>query len=243
MKALIIDDEAPARAEMRLLLSAHPEIEITGEAAGVPEALQAIALTPPDVLFLDINLRGASGFEVLDNLPLPPPQVVFCTAYDEHALRAFEVSALDYLLKPIHPGRLARTVGKLLANHERTTAAESGYPAAKGLTLESCVYVREGESCWLVPVSDIELIEAEGNSCRLFFQGRSPLVYRSLSSLEERLPRPHFLRANRSQIINRGFIENIQPWFSHSLKAVLRNGTGIEFSRRAAQVFRDQAAL
>lgn len=235
MNVLIIDDEPPARSEMRVLLSSHPEIKIIGEAATVDEACDAITRLQPDAIFLDINLRGGVGFDVLDRLPPPHPHVVFCTAYDEHAMHAFEVNALAYLVKPVHPERLAAAVTRLL---QLTPSRPT-----ESLRIESRVFVREGERCWFVPVDDIEMIHAEGNYSRIHFAGGSPLLYRSVTSLEERLPAPPFLRVNRSQIIHTGHIVALQPWFSQSLKATMRSGAEVEFSRRAALLFREQSSL
>ena len=241
MKAILIDDERLARAELRLLLSAHPEIEIVGEADSVTSGLKLIEETHPDVIFLDINLRGESGFDLLEALPLPHPHVIFSTAYDEYALRAFEVNALDYLLKPVHPERLAAAL-------ERLPSIEPGTPldAASGgqrLSRESRFFVRDGDRCWFVAVQTLYLIEAEGNYSRLHFGQERALIYRSLSSLEKRLPEDLFLRANRSQIINCDYIADLEPWFSQSLRAKLKDGTDIEFSRRASLLFRERMSL
>ncbi|MEY4484849.1 MAG: hypothetical protein RL693_2301 [Verrucomicrobiota bacterium] len=239
MNVLIIDDEKPARDEMRLLLSAHAALTIVGEATTVESAIDAISSLKPDVVFLDINLRGRSGFEVLDTLPLPHPVVVFCTAYDEHAVRAFDVNALDYLVKPVNPDRLAQAVTKIL-DCIRPADSEFGIEA---FHLESRVFVRDGERCWFVAVKDIEWIEANGNYSRVYFYEERPLLYRSLSALEERLPAGLFIRANRSQLINTRFIAELKPWFSQTLKATLKSGVEIEFSRRATLLFRERSSL
>jgi two-component system LytT family response regulator len=241
MKAVLIDDERLARVELRLLLSAHPEIQIVGEADSVSLARELIGKETPDVIFLDINLRGESGFDLLEALPLPHPQVIFSTAYDEYALRAFEVNAMDYLLKPIHPERLAAAV-------ERLGAAGTKIPAEPGdgeprLGRTSRFFVRDGDRCWFVSVEDLYLIEAEGNYSRLHFGREQALVYRSLSSLEKRLPTDVFLRANRSQMINCDYVAGLEPWFSQTLRATLKDGHCIEFSRRASLLFRERMSL
>lgn len=241
MNVLIVDDEKPARDELRLLLGAHPELRIVGEAVSVDTALEAISRLRPDVVFLDINLRGLSGFDVLEALALPHPRVIFCTAYDEHAVRAFEVNALDYLMKPVHPERLAQAVGRLL-RHPTNDIIASGSNNST-LTAESRVFVRDGDKCWFVPVKEIHLIEADGNYSRLHFGEHQATLYRSLSSLEERLPSSLFLRANRGQIINLADIANLVPWFSQMLKATLKTGEEIELSRRASLAFRETMGL
>jgi two-component system LytT family response regulator len=169
MRALIIDDERLARAELTRLLAAHPEIEIAGEARNGEEALDLIAKLVPDLLFLDIQMPGMTGFELLERLD-QVPQVIFTTAYDQYAIHAFEVSALDYLLKPIAPNRLAAALAKLRPRPER-------------LRLEQ-VFVRDGDRCWIVRLPDIFLLESEGNYTRLHFAGERPLIRRSLNALE-----------------------------------------------------------
>lgn len=244
MKALIIDDERLARAELRRLLAAHPEIEVAGEAANADEAEAAIRTARPDVLFLDIEMPGGTGFDLLARLPPPAPRVIFTTAYDAFALRAFEINALDYLLKPVDPARLADAVARLgdaVRGAPVAPEGEDGKPAQLGE--EDQVFVREGDRCWFVAVRTIRLLESEGNYTRLFFDSEKPLLYRSLNSMEERLPARLFFRANRSQIINLGCIEKIEPWFSGGLKVRLKGGLESELSRRQAQAFRERMSL
>ena len=244
MKALLIDDERLARAELRTLLSAFPDIEIAGEAANASEALKLIPKLAPDLIFLDIEMPGRSGFDLLEALPVPHPRIVFVTAYNEFALRAFEVNALDYLLKPVNPARLAATLERVRVptfapGPTETTTEPTGAP----LREDDQVFVRDGDRCWFIPVREIRLLEAEGNHTRLHFRDQSALLYRTLGSMEERLPPSLFVRANRAQLINRTFVEAIEPWFSGTLKVVLRGGGEVEFSRRQAQVFRDRLGL
>lgn len=237
MTALIIDDERLARQELRLLLMAHPWIEILGEASSIKEAAEFIANRRPQLLFLDINLRTGTGFDLLDALTPPLPDVIFTTAYDEFAVRAFQVNALDYLMKPIHPDRLAGAIERL--ESPQTMGAPTGRLEADGR-----VFLRDGDRCWLLPVRDIRLIESEGNHSRIHFAGHAPLLYRTLTSLEKRLPSSLFIRANRGQLVNVTFIETIVPWFSSTLKVTLReSGTQIEFSRRASQELRVRTGL
>lgn len=245
MKALIIDDERLARAELRVLLAAFPEVEIAGEAANASEALKLIPKLAPDLIFLDIEMPGRSGFDLLEALPAPHPRIVFVTAYNEFALRAFEVNALDYLLKPVNPARLAASLERV-----RVCAAEPAEPpeaateaAGAPLREDDQVFVRDGDRCWFIPVRELRLLEAEGNYTRLHFRDQAALLYRTLGSMEERLPASLFVRANRAQLINRTFVEAIEPWFSGTLKVVLRGGGEVEFSRRQAQVFRERLGL
>ncbi len=240
MKALIIDDERLAREELRELLAAHPEIEIVGEAANGPEAQKRIAELQPDLLFLDIQMPEQNGFELLQSLEPPVPEVIFVTAYDKYALQAFENNALDYLVKPVEPERLARAIGRL---HKVEAAAGAALGGQAALTAESQVFVREGDRCWFVALGDIVLLEAEGSSTRVFFGGQKPVLPRALTALEARLPADRFFRINRSQIVNLKCIENIEPWFSRSLRARLKGGLEVEFSRRQALAFREAQGL
>jgi two-component system, LytTR family, response regulator len=234
MRTLIIDDERLAREELRLLLASHSQIEIIGEADSVPTARRMIESEQPDLIFLDIDLRGSSGFDLLAELSPPLPLVIFSTAYDAFALRAFETNALDYLLKPVHPERLSTAIHRLPAPTPAT---------CERLTPDSRVFVRDGERCWFVPVRDIHRIDSEGNYSRLHFAGGQALLLRSLNILESRLPASQFIRANRSQIINCEAIASIEPWFSQTLKITLNTGDEIEFSRRASLHFREKMGL
>jgi len=228
MTALIIDDERIARQELRRLLAAHLEIEIVGEARTGVEALEQIGRLAPDVLFLDVRMPGMSGFDLLEHLD-DVPQVIFTTAYDQYALKAFEVSALDYLVKPVAPARLAAAIAKL-----RSPAAQS--------RMEQ-VFVRDGERCWLVRVADIFLLESEGNYTRLYFASERPLVPRSLAALHERLDPAIFFRAGRRHIINLKWVERVEPGVGDNLQVILRGGTTVEMSRRQSARFREALSL
>lgn len=242
MKALIIDDERLARSELRRLLAAHADIEIVGEAVDVEDALAKVGVLKPELLFLDVQMPGADGFSLLERLEAPLPLVVFTTAYDEFAVKAFEFNALDYLLKPVDPNRLVAAIEKV---RPRGSPApfESGGPAAGRLTLEDKVFVREGDRCWFVPVKNLRLLESEGNYTRLHFDDQKPQLFRSLTAMEERLDPKHFFRANRKQVINLAWVDGIEPWFSGGLLVKLKGGLKVELSRRQAQDFRDRMSL
>ncbi len=227
MKALIIDDERIARQELRRLLAAHPEIEIAGEARTGEEALELIGRLAPDVLFLDVRMPGMNGFDLLEHLD-DVPQVVFTTAYDEYALRAFEVSALDYLVKPVAPARLASAIAKLRPRSQSR--------------LER-VFVKEGDRCWLVPVADIFLLESEGNYTRLYFGNDRPLILRSLAALQERLDPAIFFRAGRRHVVNLKWVERVEPAVGGNLLVVLRGGSTVEMSRRQSARFQEALSL
>jgi two-component system, LytTR family, response regulator len=240
MKALLIDDERLARNELRRLLKAHAEIEIIGEAVDAEDALVKIAELKPELLFLDIQMPGDDGFTLLEKLELPLPLVIFTTAYDEFAVKAFEFNALDYLLKPVDPNRLVAALERLRG---RRAGVEAAAAPSHRLTLEDKVFVREGERCWFVPVKNIRLLESEGNYTRLHFDDQKPQLFRSLTAMEERLDARNFFRANRKQVINLAWVEGIEPWFSGGLLVKLKGGAKVELSRRQAQDFRERMSL
>jgi two-component system, LytTR family, response regulator len=236
MKALLIDDERLARNELRRLLAKHPAITIVGEAANADEARTRIGELQPGLVFLDVQMPGDDGFALLESLEPPLPQVIFTTAYDEFAVKAFTCNALDYLLKPVDPDRLAAALEKLV------NRPESG-GAPPRLAPEDKVFVREGERCWFVEVKSIRLMESEGNYTRVHFGDAEPQLFRSLNAMEGRLDPKTFFRANRRQIINLSWIERIEPWFSGGLLVHLKGGLRVELSRRQAQAFRERMSL
>jgi two-component system LytT family response regulator len=240
MKALLVDDERLARNELRRLLAVLPDVAVAGEAANAKQAREQIAALTPDLIFLDVQMPGETGMELLESLEPPAPHVIFTTAYDEFAVKAFELNALDYLLKPVDPARLAAALEKLRAKlGARTTAAER--PAR--LASEDKVFVREGDRCWFVEVKSIRLLESEGNYTRVHFDTAQPQLFRSLNAMEERLDPKYFFRANRRQIINLSWIDRIEPWFSGGLLVHLKGGAKVELSRRQAQDFREKMSL
>jgi two-component system LytT family response regulator len=240
VKALLIDDERLARNELRRLLAAFPEIKVAGEAANTKQAREQMAALEPDLLFLDIQMPGETGMELLESLEPPAPLVIFTTAYDEFAVKAFELNALDYLLKPVDPARLAAAVERLPGPREEA----NGRRAAVGrLDEKDKVFVREGERCWFVEVGQIRLLESEGNYTRVHFGDAQPQLFRSLNAMEERLDPKYFFRANRRQIINTAWIAGIEPWFSSGLLVQLKGGAKVELSRRQAQEFRERMSL
>ena len=240
MRALIVDDERLARKELMKLLEEHPSIEVIGEAVNADEAFQMVNSLNPDLLFLDIQMPGRSGFELLEMLDAAP-LVVFTTAYDEFALKAFEVNALDYLLKPIHPERLSETVAKLAEKERSTSGGARG--ADKKLGLEDQVFVKDGDRCWFVSLSNIRLFESDGNYIKVFFDSNRPMIHKSLNALDERLDERAFFRASRKHIINLSWVESIEPWFNGGLMVKLRGGDKVEVSRRQAAKFKDMMSL
>lgn len=239
MKALIIDDERLARTELIRLLEPFKDIEIVGEAINADDAHNKISELNPEVIFLDIQMPGKSGFDLLEELD-KVPKVVFTTAYDEYALKAFEYNALDYLLKPIEPTRLEESVKKLLEGSKKDKVQESVHET---LTAEDQVFVKDGDRCWFVKLEKVRLFESEGNYVRLYFDDNKPLILRTLNYLDERLDSKSFFRANRKHIINLKWVENIEPWLNGGLLAKLKGGHKIEVSRRQAVKFKEMLSL
>ncbi|TAH04323.1 MAG: response regulator [Sphingobacteriales bacterium] len=243
MKAIIIDDERLARNELKKLLMDFPEIEVIAEAANANEGLEKIETINPDLVFLDIQMPGKTGFDMLAELD-KAPHVIFTTAYDEYALRAFEVNALDYLLKPVEPKRLADAVQKLQLQEEKEQISTGVINVNRELLKEDDqVFVKDGERCWFVKLSEIRLFESVGNYAKVFFGPNKPLILKSLNALEERLDEKLFFRANRKHIVNLRMIEKIEPYFNGGLLLELKGGEKIEVSRRQTVKFKEMMSL
>lgn len=241
MKTLIIDDERLARQELKKLLQKYPEIEVADECSNAHEALEKIEQIKPDLIFLDIQMPEMNGFQLLEKLE-KVPQVIFVTAYDEYALKAFEYNALDYLLKPVQPERLDETIKKVL--HDKKTAANFKTNNDEDfLTIDNQVFLKDGDKCWFVKLSDVRLFESEGNYVRVYFHNFKPLILKSLNNLEERLHPKQFFRASRKHIINLKWIESVEHWFNGGLMAKLKSGEQIEISRRQSAKFKDMMSL
>ena len=238
-KAIIIDDERLARNELKKLLQEFPEIEVIGEAANANEGIEKIESLNPDLVFLDIQMPGKSGFDMLTQIERAP-HVIFVTAYDEYALKAFEVNALDYLMKPVEPKRLADALLKVRQKDEEELLSYNN----RGLLHENDqVFVKDGERCWFVKLSDVRLFESVGNYAKVFFGSNKPLILKSLNALEERLDDKVFFRANRKHIINLRMIDKIEPYFNGGLLLDLTGGEKIEVSRRQAVKFKEMMSL
>jgi two-component system LytT family response regulator len=242
MRAIIIDDERLARTELRKLLQDYPEVEVVDEAANADEGITKIDTLQPDLVFLDIQMPGKTGFDMLAELERAP-HVIFTTAYDEYALKAFEVNALDYLLKPIEPKRLADAMQKLhVAEVKENHIVPENFNQSI-LTEVDQVFVKDGERCWFVKLSDIRLFESVGNYAKVFFGANKPLILKSLNALEERLDPKTFFRANRKHIVNLRMIEKIEPYFNGGLLLELKGGEKIEVSRRQTVKFKEMMSL
>ncbi len=243
IKAIIIDDERLARNELKKLLMDYPEIEVVAEAANVGEGIEKIENLNPELIFLDIQMPGKTGFDLLSELD-KTPHVIFTTAYDEYALKAFEVNALDYLLKPVEPKRLADAIQKLHLQEEREQVNGSTENINRSTLYEhDQVFVKDGERCWFVKLNEIRLFESVGNYAKVYFGPNKPLILKSLNALEERLDEKMFFRANRKHIINLRLIEKIEPYFNGGLLLELKGGEKIEVSRRQTVKFKEMMSL
>lgn len=228
-KTIIVDDERLARRELRSLLADYAMIDVIGEAENVAQALNLIHTQKPDVVFLDIQMPGESGFRLLEQIQADF-RIIFVTAFDAFAIRAFEVNALDYLLKPVHPDRLAQAI-------ERLSAAASERPApANPLEYEDRLFLETDEQARFLKISSIVCICAAGNYSELLMtDGKKLLVLKSLREWEERLPVRHFARIHRSTIVNLDYVERIERWFNHSAHVYVRHLTEpLVMSRRYA---------
>lgn len=238
---LIIDDERLAREELKSILKDYNEITIIGEAQNGDEAIEKITKQKPDLLFLDVSMPGISGFEILKKLD-EIPHVVFVTAYDEYALKAFEVNALDYLLKPVDPVRMNEVIEKLRskeeADYESTNEVQLNRKS-RPLTITDRVFIKDGEKCYFVQLSEVRMLESDGNYVKVYFGKNRPMILRSLNSFEERLDPEYFFRANRKFIINLEWIDKIENWFNGGLQVELLSGEKIEISRRQAIRFKE----
>lgn len=235
MNSFIVEDSRLARVELKELLKAHPQIRVCGDAGNPRDALPIITKERPDLLFLDINMPGSSGFELLQQLDYEP-QIIFVTAYAEHALRSFEFATVDYLLKPVTAERLKAAIDKL-SFHQTAKSRDSL------LTANSRVLLRNGESCHWVPLQNIHYFESATNHTHVYWGRGSTLIHRALGKIEERLPQELFFRANRQQILNVNEIADIDVWFNKGYRLQLKSGVNIEISRRHATRFKEFFSL
>lgn len=232
IKTILVDDEPLALAELKTMLQFHAEIEILDTAINSIEATEKIKEQKPDLIFLDINMPGKNGFDLLQDLE-ETPFVIFVTAYDQFALKAFDINALDYLLKPVNAERLAESIEKI------KRVINSTIPNQQKLSIDKRIFIKDGELCFFVPLLEVYLIESVGNYARVYYQNKKPLLHKSLNQLEEKLPETHFFRASRQYIINIHFIKNIIPFFNSTLQVELPNGIKIDISQRQSVKFKE----
>lgn len=235
MRAVVVEDSRIAREGLVRMLAVFPEIEVVGAADHPSTALQLIRATEPDVIFLDIQMPGATGFDLLEQLQAPP-RVVFTTAHAEYAVRSFDVDAVDYLLKPISHERLARAIGRL---------GETVVPAAPKALLagDSKIFIKDGERCHLVRLDAIRYFESCKNYVQVYFEGKHAYIKKSLNSVEERLPPRLFFRISRQHIVNLQAIVSIEESMSAGFRLRLDDGKILEISRRNAGELRELLSL
>ena len=246
MKALIIEDESLiAKALKGKIETVATDVEVIDILSSLKTSKKwFMQNAEPDLIFMDIQLCDGVSFELFDTYKLNCP-VIFTTAYDEYALKAFEVNALDYLLKPVEPRRLADAVEKLrrsATNGSGEKAINHSEPTSI-LSETDQVFVKDGERCWFVKLSEVRLFESVGNYAKVFFGSNKPLILKSLNALEERLDDKVFFRANRKHIVNLRLIDKIEPYFNGGLLLELKGGEKIEVSRRQTVKFKEMMSL
>lgn len=236
IKTILIDDEPLAIAELTSMLLKYSDIEVIDTAANAVEAINKIEELKPNLIFLDINMPGKSGFDLLEELD-NAPHVIFVTAYDQFAIKAFEVSALDYILKPINTKRLDDAIERVKKHigHQKNNADK--------LSIDKRIFIKDGDLCFFVPLEEVFLFQSVGNYSRVFYQNKKPLLHKSLNYLENKLPEIHFFRADRQHIINTHFIKNITPTFNNALKVELQNGAKIDISQRQSVKFKEMMGI
>lgn len=237
LKALIVDDERLARRELRSLLEKHSAIEIVGEAETVAQALQLIESKQPDVIFLDIQLAGETGFDLLEKAEAEF-KTIFVTAFDAYAIRAFEVNALDYLLKPVNPERLRQALEKLsLPAVEKQNKADW-----RPLEFDDRLFIQTSARSFFIKISSISHILAAGDYTEVFTCERQKfLVEKPLSEWEARLPEKHFVRIHRSCIVNLECVERVESWFNRSFQIYLKDSREpLAVSRRYAAKLKEK---
>ncbi|MBS1522497.1 MAG: response regulator transcription factor [Bacteroidetes bacterium] len=225
IRVILIDDERLAREELRRMLDAYPDFEIIAEAGNADDAVQLIEMHQPDLVLLDIQMPGKSGFDLLEMLP-KVPEVIFVTAYDQYAVKAFETDALDYIVKPVRTERFSKIIGKVRNRLSKTRPQQKQ------------IFVKDGNKCHFIRMDEICLIESMENYARLYFRGTITYLKRSLNQLETELDQAMFFRINRSQIINANFINHIEQAENGRLNITLHDGKLLEVSDRQSVKFK-----
>lgn len=248
INAIIVEDSELARLELKNLLQVHTNINIIAEADDVTSAIDIISTSSPDLVFMDIDLPGGNAFDILEKLEIVPA-IIFTTAFDKFALDAFEFNTVDYLLKPIKKDRLAKALNKLMFKTNQTQI-DSEQPLGENsltpdnlLSGDSQFFIKDGEHCWLIKISDVRYIEAIGNYSRIYFSTHAPMHYSSLQKIEKRLDPAIFFRINRQQLVNLHYVRSIEPWITGGLKITLSCGKELEVSRRQSNYFKQRLSL
>ncbi len=241
IKTIIVDDERLARKELTKLLQEFPEFEIIDEAENAFEAKELIDKKNPDLIFLDVQMPQKTGFDLLSEIE-HIPLVIFTTAYDNFAIKAFELNAFDYLLKPIEPQRLAASLASVKLEFQKISQLKSEQHHYQ-LNEQDQVFVKDGERCWFVKLSEIRVFESVGNYSKVYFGNVTPLILKSLNYLEERINPKLFFRVNRKYMINLKMIKKIETNFNIGLLVEMDDGFKVEISRRQTVKFKELMSL
>ncbi|WP_295767136.1 LytTR family DNA-binding domain-containing protein [uncultured Mucilaginibacter sp.] len=233
IKAVIVEDSRLARVELKELLRTHGNINIIGEADSADKGIELIKLTNPDLVFLDIHLPGATGFDLLEKLDCLPA-IIFTTAFEQYALQSFDYHTIDYVLKPIAPERLAKAILKASAHFGSKQLPD------KTSDEDNRIFIKDQHKAWLVPLKDVRYFESKGNYIQVFFGNQSPLMLRTLQQLEETLNPKHFIRINRQQIVNLRHVVKVNLSLGNRLRLTLSDGFTTEVSRRQVAKFKEQ---
>lgn len=246
LSVLIIDDEPLARQVVRSYLKVYPDLELIGECDNGLDAVQMIQNLKPDVIFLDIQMPELSGIEVLDRLEYMP-HVVFSTAHDDYAIRAFEINAVDYLLKPYNEDRFARCIDRIrneiMNSNETTQSLMNLMQSFKQSSYPERLLVPDGDQMLFIPVDEIDYIEAADNYVSIFTSKNTFLLLQRLSDLESKLDPKQFFRIHRSYIVNVERVKSIQTWMKSAAEVVLYSDKKLPLSRRRIQDFKEQFGL
>lgn len=234
-RVYLVDDELLALEELKVLLNPYEDLEIIGANDRVEEAILECNELKSDLIFLDINMPGKDGFAFLESLE-EVKEVIFVTAYDQFAIKAFEINALDYLLKPLNPKRLAEAIQRFRSKVFSNPATPQ---EDDRLSADKKIFIKDGEKCHFVPIAKIFLLESEGNYVRVYYDKHKPLLHKSLTYLEQKLPDDLFFRANRQYMFNLDFIDQIEPYFNSTLLIILKSGHKIDLSQRQSAKFRE----
>jgi two-component system, LytTR family, response regulator len=237
INAIIVEDSRLARVELVTQLKKIKEINLLGEAENISQALTLFNATKPELVFLDIDLPDGSGFDFLTQLETAP-KVIFTTAYEEYALQAFESNTIDYVLKPVTFERLQMACDKL-----KQIVANEASVSNTAMSLESQFFVKDGDKCWLIKLSQVTRFESLGNYTRVYFEQHTPLVHRTLAQIENRLPQDKFFRVNRQNIVQLDSIQHVEMCSSGRLELTLQSGEKTEVSRRQTSVFKSLLSL
>lgn len=235
-QVIIIDDERLAREEIKRHLENYPEFKVVGEASHVEDGKKMIETKKPQLIFLDIQMPEKSGFDLLEELAIAP-EVIFTTAYSQYATKAFEVNALDYLVKPIREERFAKSIAKVKKELSKIKPPHSVF------LMHHKIFIKDGAQCHFIPLTDIRYIESVENYARFHFKANKAMIKKSLNNIEEKLDARVFFRINRSQIININYISEIYPGFKNRLRIVLNTGETFEVSNRQSIKFKHWNSL